>query len=126
MKRLWIGIVFLSVILAIGICVTAAFTALHKPLSDTLQQASEAAISEDRERVSALTGRAKVDWERFRAFTAAVADHEPLEEMDAMFAQLEVLARQRETSDFAALSAQLSRMAQAMADSQSISWWNLL
>ena len=112
MKRLSIGIVFLSVILAIGICVTAAFTALHKPLSDTLQQASEAAISED--------------WERYRAFTAAVADHEPLEEMDAMFAQLEVLARQRETSDFAALSAQLSRMAQAMADSQSISWWNLL
>ena len=126
MKRLWIGIGFLAVILLIGTGITLAFEQLHKPLSDTLQQASEAAMAEDWEKASALTKSAKADWEKCREFTAAVADHEPLEEMDALFAQLEVLARQQETTDFAALSAQLARMAQAMADSQSISWWNLV
>ena len=126
MKRLWIGIGFLAVILLIGTGITLAFEQLHKPLSDTLQQASEAAMAEDWEKASALTKSAKADWEKCREFTAAVADHEPLEEMDALFAQLEVRARQQETTDFAALSAQLARMAQAMADSQSISWWNLV
>lgn len=126
MKRLWIGVGFLAAILIIGIFITLAFSRLHIPISDALNQASEAAIAEDWEKATALTESARADWEKFRGFTAAVADHEPLEEIDAMFAQLTVLAQQQETAEFAALSAQLARQAQAMADSQSISWWNVV
>lgn len=126
MKRLWIGVGFLAGMLIIGIFITLAFSRLHIPISDALNQASEAAIAEDWEKATALTESARADWEKFRGFTAAVADHEPLEEIDAMFAQLTVLAQQQETAEFAALSAQLARQAQAMADSQSISWWNVV
>ena len=126
MKRLWIGVGFLAAMLVIGIWITLAFSRLHIPISDALNQASEAAVAGDWEKATALTKSARADWEKFRGFTAAVADHEPLEEMDAMFAQLTVLAQQQETADFAATSAQLARLAQAMADSQSISWWNVV
>lgn len=126
MKRLWIGIGFLIFLLAAGIVISALFSSIHSPIAQSLQKASEAALSGDWDTASALTEQASRNWKKHLTFTAAVADHEPLEEMDALFAQLEVLLQLRETEDFAALSRQLSRLAQAMADSQSFYWWHFL
>ena len=126
MKRLYIGAALLAVMLAAGICLTVAFTAIHEPLSSRLQEAQEAAVAGDWEKAADLTEQARQKWEEFRHFTAAVADHEPLEEMDSLFARLEVLCRLREEDEFAADCAQLARLADAMAESQRINWWNLL
>ena len=126
MKRMYIGIVLLAVMLAAGILMSVLFLRLHQPLSATLEQAKMAALSGDWEQTARLTDQAHQQWQQCRNFTAAVADHEPLEEMDALFARLEVLCRMRQADEFASDCAQLSRLAQAMADSQQITWWNLL
>ena len=126
MKRLWIGIGFLIFLLAAGIVISVLFSSLHSPIAQSLQKASEAALSGDWSTASTLTNQAHSSWNALLQFTAAVADHEPLEEMDALFAQLDVLLQLRETEDFAALSRQLSQLAQAMADSQSFYWWHFL
>lgn len=126
MKRLYIGAALLAVMLAAGICLTAVFTGIHGPLSEQLQEAQAAAVAGDWEKAADLTARAREKWEKYRHFTAAVADHEPLEEMDSLFARLEVLCQLREEDEFAADCAQLARLADAMAESQRINWWNLL
>ena len=126
MKRQWIGLGLLLAVLTVGIVLTVAFRRLHEPIAEKLDTASEAALAEDWGRADALASQAVGDWKNFRRFTAAVADHEPLEEMDSLFAQLEVWQRLREPEEFAAACVYLAELARAMADSQQLTWWNLL
>lgn len=126
MKRMYLGIGLLAVLLAAGILVTVLFTACHDPIRASLEQAAAAARAGDWERASALTERAESAWKRSRCFTAAVADHAPMEEMEAMFARLRQLAQLRQSDEFTADCAQLASMAAAMVESQRISWQNLL
>ena len=126
MKRLCIGVVLLILMLAVGICLTAAFSGLHAPLSEKLDAAADAAMAGNWEKARTLTKEAEADWHGMRRFTAAVADHEPLEEMDSLFEQLKVLAAGEDRLNFAAACAQLSEQATALAQSQAVTWWNLL
>lgn len=126
MKRLWVGIGCLTVILAMGIFLSLAFGKLHGPLAEDLRQAGALAEAGDWESARALSSRCRTDWERYRNWVSAFADHEPVEEMEARFARLEVYAAAREQADFSALCAQLAAMAEAMGDSQRLTWWSLL
>lgn len=126
MKRLWIGVGFLIFMLAVGILITVLFSRIHDPLSRDLREASQMAAAQDWEKATALTRKARADWEQYQHFIAAVADHEPLEEMEYLLDQLDVYAREREVTHFCATCIQLARLADAMLDSQQISWWNLL
>ena len=126
MRRQWIGVGLLLAVLILGIVLTTAFDRIHRPLADKLEAASQAALAEDWTQAERLIGEARGQWQRHRDFAAAVADHEPLEEMESWFAQLEVLAQLREADEFAAGCAHLAMLARAMADSQAITWWSLL
>lgn len=126
MKRLYIGIGLLVAILAVGIFLTGAFSALHDPLAKKMDQAAAAAMAENWDDAAKMAAQAQADWARIRNFTAAVADHEPLEEVDSLFAQLEVLVCAKDAKEFAMVCARLSTLATALARSQSVTWWNLL
>lgn len=126
MKRLYVGIALLVLIFFAGIGLTAAFSALHQPLAQQLDQAKAAAVAGEWDRATALVETAWSQWQKCRHFTAAVADHEPIEQMDALFVQIDVLGKLRKTEEFAARCGELSRLAAAMADSQRITWWNIL
>ncbi|MDD6201152.1 MAG: DUF4363 family protein [Firmicutes bacterium] len=126
MKRLWVGIGCLAVILAMGIFLWIAFGQLHGSLARDLRQAGTLAEAGEWERATDLTHRCRSDWERYRKWVSAFADHEPVEEMEAQFAQLEAYAAAREQAEFSALCARLATMAEAMGDSQRLTWWSLL
>ena len=126
MKRLWIGVSFLIVILAVGVVLTMLFDRIHTPLTEDLRQASQLAMDQEWEKATALTQKARADWKQYRKLIAAVADHEPLEEMEHLLEQLEVYGRQRRTADFSALCVEVASLADAMLESQRITWWNFL
>lgn len=126
MKRLYIGAGLLAVMLALGIFLTTAFRVIHEPLQDALLRAQAAAVEGDWQEATELTGQARQRWEKYRHFVAAVADHEPLEEMDGLFARLEALGRLRVAEEFAADCAELARLCHAMTQSQQITWWSFL
>ena len=126
MKRLYIGVALLIVMLAIGVFLTMAFMAIHQPLEDLLHQAQAAAMEGNWEKAKELTEKAQNLWKKSRHFVAAVADHEPLEEMDGLLARLEVLGALGQAEEFAADCAQLISLCQAMAQSQKLNWWNFL
>ena len=126
MKRLYIGIGLLVGLLVLGIWLSAAFPALHDPLAHRLEQARTAAIAGDWPRAEALLKESRAQWNRYRHISAAVEDHGPLEQMDALFVRLEALASLRSEDEFAADCAELSRLAAALAEAQRFTWWNLL
>lgn len=126
MRRMWIGIGLLVVLLAVGIGLTGAFTGLHQPLAEQLEQTSQAALAEDWETAAALLTDSAARWQRCHRFTAAVADHGPMEEIDGVFAELEALLCQQDTGAFAAGCARLSSLTRSLAQSQCVTWWNLL
>lgn len=126
MRRLWIGVGFLAVILAVGIVLTVAFGRIHTPISEDLRQASQQALEQNWEKATALADSARAAWGKYQNFVAAVADHEPLEQMRSLLEQLQVYAQQHRTADFSAVCVELASMAEAILESQKIMWWNLL
>ena len=126
MKRLWLGIGILAVLLALG-CLTAfGVSRLCTPAAEALEQASDAVQTGQWEDALDLAARARRRWERYRELNAAVTNHEPMEEVDALFASLEVYGRRRDILGFADCCARLSSLIRAIAESQSAHWWNVL
>ena len=126
MKRLWLGVGLLLVLLAAGITVTRVMDNIHTPISEKMAQAAEAARTDDLEKANLLIGQAKSDWDRCRNFSAAVADHEPMEQIDGLFAAAQLYGILHENEDCAAACARLAALTQAMGESHSFTWWNLL
>ena len=126
MKHFWLGTGILLLLLLSGVLTTAAFNRIHPPLQKTLDSAGAAALAGEPIKAVFFADTARSRWEKYRSITAAVADHAPLEEMDAAFALLEVYETLGWWGEFAALCAQLSQMAEAMTESQAFVWWNLL
>ena len=126
MKHFWLGTGILLFFLVAGVLTTLVFCRIHEPLEDCLKDAAEAALEGDWEKAVFFANTATSRWEKYRFLTAAVADHAPLEEMDAAFSILEAYMELGWWGEFAALCAQLSQMAGAMVESQAFVWWNLL
>ena len=126
MKRIWLGIGFLVVFLLAGWLLTLSFHRIHAPLATVLEEASKEALAGNWEDACAAADEARQYWDKYRNLTAAVADHAPLEEMDALFSQLDIYIKLNWQGDFAALCMQLSQMAAAMDESQALTWWTLL
>ena len=85
MKRLWIGAALLILFLATGIFSTAATQRFHHGLSRQLEATAAAALSEDWEQTALLLHQCRSHWTRHRNFVAAVASHEPIEEIDSLY-----------------------------------------
>lgn len=126
MKRLWIGVGLLLILLALGIGTTVFAVRTHTGISQTLQQASEAALAGKWAQAKALSMDAKTKWENYRKGTAAIADHEPMEEIDDLFSQMEVFLKTRQQIPLSACCASLSVLIEAIGEAHAINWWSLL
>ena len=126
MRRPYLGIAILLLLLAVSSGIWWGVERVHNNISQYLTQAQRAAEAEDWEKAGEYALYAKAEWERHFHFTAAFADHTPMDEMDGLFAELEVYVQNRESPHFEATCARLILLTQAMADSHSIAWWNVL
>ena len=126
MKRMWIGAALLAVLLLGGLLSGRFMARTHGPLEEVLEQAAQAALTDQWEMAEELSGRAEAAWRQRRNLAAAFADHSPMEEIDEAFAELAVFARSREAVHFAVTCRSLGRKMAAMADAHSLAWWNIL
>jgi len=126
MKRGWIGFVLLLVLLIGGVCSTGLMVCWNMPLEKLMEQAAQRALSSDWDGATALSGRANQIWEEHWHAAAAFADHGPMEEIDSLFAQLEIYEQCRQTLHYAAVCADLAQALGAMGDAHIPNWWNLL
>ena len=126
MRRFWLGAALLVIFLVLGLWVTKSMNDVHDPIAALLEEASVAALSDDLPRGIALGTAAKDKWESYRKATATVADHTPLEEIDKLFAEMEVYGQEEELPHFAACCKQLSTLVRSMGEAHSLTWWSLL
>lgn len=126
MKRCWFGGALLILLLAAGLAVTISMARCHEPIARELDQAAQYALESDWEQALRCADRAAQRWEAHRKFSAAFSDHAPMEEIDRLFAELEIWRNAQDPQHFAAASAQLSQAARAMADAHAVDWWNVL
>ena len=126
MKRSMTGITILIFLLILSVLIAAAMHKIHYRISDLLEQAQQAADAEDWPGADRLARQAEAQWQQYHHFTAAFADHTPMDELDGLFAELMVFLEERESPHFASTCARLSLLAQSMADSHGLQWWNVL
>ena len=126
MKRSWMGLGLLVILLVAGIMSTEWVKQTHEEMALHARGAAQCALGEDWAGAAEQTGQARDQWQRYWRFSATVTNHAALEQIEALFAQLEVYATAREAVAFASGCAQLEKQLEALADAQRLNWWNLL
>lgn len=126
MGRFWLGVGLMAVLLALGLWNAAAMEDLHDPISRTLEEAAQQTLSGNTQSGIALARQARGRWAGNWRRTASVSDHTPMDEIDGLFAQLEVYAKSEKPTEFAAYCAQLAARIDAVGDAHQFTWWNLL
>lgn len=126
MKRFWLGVAFLFLLLTFGVWQMVGLSHIHKNLSQTLSNAALAARQQDWHAADTLSQNAQDQWEQYRHLTASFADHEPLEEAEQLFAELQICKELSLEENYAVVCSDLSQICKAIAESFQISWWNVL
>lgn len=126
MARGWFGFAILVVFLILGFITAGVMDNAHVPTEKLLAQAAEKTLSGNFEEAVALGLEAKDRWDKHWNGTATVADHSPMDDVDALFAEMEIYAAAKEEPHFAACCKELSRRIQAIADAHRFSWRNVL
>ena len=126
MKRIWIGVVLLGVLLLGGMGTGEFMEQAHIPVARDVQQAGELVLRGQWELAHALVNRGKERWEEKWPVTAAIADHEPMDEIDALFAQLETYEKTRDPAAYSAICAHLGSLLEALSQGYRCKWWNLM
>ena len=126
MKRFWLGLSILSALLGLAITSAVGMRRICAPLTAQLEDAAKAVQAEQWEQALALSDSARMRWEHFRRVSASVTNHEPMEEVDALFDTLEILSHQKDPVRFAESCARLATLTDAISEAQAIYWWHIL
>lgn len=126
MKRIWIGAALLVLMLVSGILVAEFMERSHSPNAEDLNQAAALAMDGSWNKAEALAAKARKNWAKTRALTAAFVDHEPMEEIEGLFAKIDVCAAERNRLDFSSTCAYLARLMEALGESHSLNLRNLM
>ncbi len=126
MKRMKIGVGLLVAVLVAGIWLGERMIDCHLPCASDLEHAAACAMAEDWASAGALATRARETWERNKHLSASVTAHEPMDEIDALFGELEIYRAREETSAYSAGCMYLAEQLRDLGNSFKLSWWNLL
>ena len=124
--RSWLGITLLVGLLLLGFGSGYFVERFHGPTAQYLEQAADAAMASDGEDAVFLARQAEARWQRHRKWTAALTDHNPMDQIDNLFAEAQVLSENRQWQELAACCSQLAVLIRSVCEDQSLTWWNLL
>lgn len=119
MGRSVIGAAILAALLAVGIWTQNRMEAVHSPIAADMAQAAQLSAAGDWDGAARLVTRARMQWEEHRTFSAALADHQPLEDIEGLMAQLDAYGSQ-EDSAFSATCAEIARRVMAVAEAHTL------
>lgn len=126
MNRLWIGVGLLAVLLVIGVTMLFVSRNFHEGFSNSLEQAGRSAMSGNWAAAEKQLAKGREKWEQHHRFWAASTDHEPVEQVQNLFSQLELFQTRRLEVEFASACRALVNLAEAIDESHSLRWWSIL
>ena len=125
MKRMWIGVGLLVAVLIVGIWTANRMEEIHQEIAKDLERAAQSAMEGDWDMAGALFARAEKTWEKKRMFASVFSDHAPIEDAEALFAQIRILSQAENGESFATACACLASQLMAIGESQSFNLRNL-
>lgn len=115
MNRIWIGIGILLVLLGLGLWTQRELDEIHGPIAADMALAAEQAQLGNWEQAEQALTRAEAAWTVSHMFTAALADHQPLEDIESLLARLPAHAVAGNRAEFASLCADIACRIEAIA-----------
>lgn len=94
--------------------------------SQALDHAAAAASNGDWLTARRLTAQSKLEWDRRHLLFSALYDHAPIDQIDGLFAQLEVFSESRKTASFESTCVYLARQLESLGRSHSFNFSNFL
>lgn len=126
MGRFWFGTGLLVVIFALSWLLGSGISKAGEESIVPLETATAAALAEDWAGASEHRAAAATHWQKVRPFAAALCRHEPVEQIDLLFAQLEVYEHSKSGPEFAATATGIAQTLETLPVSHRFHWWNLL
>lgn len=126
MKRMWIGVILLAAVLAASLWSGGRMERVHMQTARHLTQAEEAAARGQWTDVRSFTAWAESIWRKEQLFTAAFAEHEHMDNIEGLFAQLRTYAGAEDALSFRVICACLVSQLEALSESHSFSPGNIL
>lgn len=120
MSRFRIGVFLLAALLGVCVWAQVRMNAIQKPIAAQVAQAGAYAGENDWPDAARTLAAARKSWEESRTLVAALADHQPLEDIEGLFSQLEVYAAQRDETEFRAACQDLNRRILAVKEAHEI------
>ena len=118
MSRFRIGVGLLIVLLVVCVFSQLRMDAIQKPIAAEVARAEACAAAGNWPGAEASAAQARSAWEKHRTFVAALADHQPLEDIECLFAMLEAYGQQQDETEFRAACQDLSRRILAVKEAQ--------
>lgn len=118
MSRFRIGLGLLIVLFGVCLFSQLRMAAIQNPIAQQIGQAEKYAAREDWVKAAATAADARTAWEEHRTFVSALADHQPLEDIECLFAMLDTYAEKRDETEFRAACQDLKRRILAVKEAQ--------
>lgn len=125
MNRFRLGAAILLLLLGIGLWAQWRMDAIHTPLAQAMARASQQVLLGQQEQAAQAITEVTARWQESRLLTAAFADHQPLEDIESLMAQLPAAAASDDVTDYAALCAELALRIQAVTEAHRLTLANL-
>ena len=124
MNRIWFGAALLAALLVLGIFSAALMEDTHLTQAARLERAAELAAAGTWQGAEAAFTEAKNGWDKRSALIAGLSDHGPMDQIEGMFAQLEVFLQTRDTGAFCGSCRYLTKQLEALGKSHSLNLQN--
>ena len=126
MKRFWIGAGLLVGLLIFGLWSMYTMDTTHSQITEDLHHSAQAAQNGQWTQADHYVRSATEQWEKHWKFNASMTDHTELDDIDALFAQVEIYRQARTSTAFASACVRLAKQIEALQEGHQLSWWNLL
>lgn len=125
MKRIWFGAALLITLLILCLCSGALMERTHLAQAEELDRAARLALADRWEGAESAFLKAKDNWESSVPLVAALTDHEPMDEIEGFYGELEVFLQLRDAASFSASCRYLAAQLDALGKSHSFNLQNL-
>ena len=125
MNRIWFGAALLAALLFVGIGSGMMMEQIHRPPAADLIRASELALEGNWKGADNFAAAARRGWDKRRNMVAALTEHGPMDQIEGLFAQLEVYGKTQDAASFGSTCRYLASQLEALGRSHSFNLQNL-
>ncbi len=126
MKFFWLPTGVLALLLGLSLWNAAAVKGLTEPWCASLARAEASAERGDWDAAESILSETRADWEARHPYFHIVTAHDELDEADALFAQAESFAAERDEGELRASLAALAVQLRVIAEMQQLTLKNVL